>query len=774
MFTTDHGPTVGMNKRLIFGVMTPICILAGAVLAGLYDLTATQHQHYAALANDTHFTNKTITAGRGTIYDANGSPLAWSATVYKVYMDPKLFRSEMDEVEEIMKERQKIIDEGGQLEEGKRVISREELEAEITKTLSDKLGISEDTVLTAIQKDTQYYVLQTQVEKNVADELMEYLDSLGLESITTEEDTKRYYPQNELAAQVIGFTNGDGDGQYGLEAYYDDYLSGINGRVTTAKDGLGNAMPYRYSTTYEAQEGSSLYLTLDSTLQYYLEKNLQEMYETYNVQNRTCGIIMNAKTGAIYAMGTYPTFDLNNPSEIYDEKTRKSLEALPESEYQEAYVAAREEQWKNKAVTELYVPGSVFKIFTSSAAIEENVVDPDTYSYFCNGSYVIPGAPPIHCHLRSGHGSQTFSQALTNSCNPAFIDVGQRLGGEKFSQYYSAFGLRETTGIDLPGEAVSVSFDDASMQRPINLASSSFGQGNKVTPIEMITGIAAAINGGYLVEPHVVSKIVSSDGNVLKTFGTTVKRQVISEETSASMRKLLQAVVDNNGGSNAYIKGYAIGGKSGTSQKLDEYDEENMQYVASYACFAPADDPEIVMLMLADEPDKSIDYYGSKVVAHYASAVMEETLQYLGYYPEYTEEEYAGLDVAVPLLIDSDIEKAKSTLEALNLRCEIKGSGDKIVGQCPMTSTNISANGVVVLYTEENYVPEKVVVPDLRQYTPSDANIALMNLGLNYVASGASSERAGVTVQTQSIEPGTTVDVGTVIELTYVYNSQGD
>ena len=268
MFTTDHGPTVGMNKRLIFGVMTPICILAGAVLAGLYDLTVTQHQHYAALANDTHFTNKTITAGRGTIYDANGSPLAWSATVYKVYMDPKLFRSEMDEVEEIMKERQKIIDEGGQLEEGKRVISREELEAEITKTLSDKLGISEDTVLTAIQKDTQYYVLQTQVEKNVADELMEYLDSLGLESITTEEDTKRYYPQNELAAQVIGFTNGDGDGQYGLEAYYDDYLSGINGRVTTAKDGLGNAMPYRYSTTYEAQEGSSLYLTLDSTLQY--------------------------------------------------------------------------------------------------------------------------------------------------------------------------------------------------------------------------------------------------------------------------------------------------------------------------------------------------------------------------------------------------------------------------------------------------------------------------------------------------------------------------
>lgn len=774
MARKEYEPSVSMNKRLIIGILLSIFIVVGYVVWGLFKLTVIDHRDYAAMANETHFTNKTITAGRGSIYDANGEPLAWSATVYKVFMDPKTFREEMDDIEKIMEKREERVANGETLPTDERIITREELQAEIVEYLAEKLEISEDTVRTAMEKDTQYYVLKTQVEKTAADEIAAYFDNLGMVSITTEEDSKRYYPQNDLAAQVIGFTNSDGKGQYGLEAEYDDYLSGINGRVTTAVDGLGNLMPYRYSTTYEAQEGSSLYLTLDSTLQYYLEKNLQEMCEKNSVKNRACGILMNAKTGAIYAMGTYPSFDLNDPSEIYDEATRKALEALPEEEYQEAYVAAREEQWKNKTITEPYIPGSVFKIFTSSAAIEEHVIDPETFGYYCDGAYEIPGADPIKCHKISGHGQQTFSQALTNSCNPAFIEVGQKLGVEKFCNYFSAFGLTEKTNIDLPGEVSSIYIEEERMSR-VDLASSSFGQANKLTAIEMITGIAAAVNGGYLVEPHVVSRIVSSDGNVLKTFDTNVKRQVISEETSAEMRKLLQAVVDNNGGSNAYIKGYAIGGKSGTSEKLDEYPKDNMQYVASYACFAPADDPEVVLLILADEPNtENNQYYGSIVCAPTASNIMADTLKYLGYYPEYTDEEYAQLDATVPLLIDADIEKAKSTIEALNLKYEVVGEGNTVVGQCPMTGATISANGTMILYTEENYVAETAEVPDLTGKTASEANALLTDLHLNFVASGASADREDVRVQSQSVEAGTTVPVGTVIKLNYINNSQGD
>lgn len=759
-----------MKQRSIFGVLFPMLVMVGFVVVGLGNLTIRDHRKYAEMANNTHFTNRTITAGRGTIYDANGAPLAWSATVYKVYMDPSLFRQEMDDIDKIMKKRQERLDAGEDLGKDVIVKPRAQLEAEIVELLSSKLQISQDTVLAAMEKETQYYVLQTQVEKGTADEIMEYFEKLGMDSITTQQDSKRYYPQNEMAAQVIGFTNGDGEGQYGLEAYYDDYLAGVNGRTTSAQDAFGNEMPYRYSTTYEAQDGASLYLTLDTTLQYILEKNLEKMSLAKQVSKRSCGIIMNAKTGAIYAMATYPSFDLNDPSTIYDTATREALEALPKEEYQEAYIAAREQQWKNKAVSELYVPGSVFKIFTASAAVEEKTIDPETYSYYCDGVYEIAGEE-IHCHKTSGHQTLDFQGALTESCNPAFIDIGRSLGIHKFSTYFSAFGLREKTGIDLPGEVKSYAFDEEDMS-VFDLATSSYGQGNMVTPIEMITGIAAAINGGYLVEPHVVSRIVSSDGNVLKTYSTNTRRQVISEETSAIMRDRLQGVVDQNGGSNAHIDGYKIGGKSGTSQKYVNGKVSSDYYIASYTCFAPADDPDVVLLIMADEPNKEIDYYGSKVAAPYARLIMEEALPYLGYYPEYTEEQYKNLDVNVPLLLDVELETAKSTIESLGLEYEIKGEGEYIVGQCPMTGTSVSAGGTVILYTEENYVAETVEVPDLTGYSASDANAALVNRNLNYVSIGASSNRSDARVAEQSVAPGSMVEVGTVIRLTYQVNDQ--
>ncbi len=772
---SGYEPTRDMRMKAIFVVMGLMLVLAILVTWKLGNLCITKHEFFAEKANNIHFSKISITANRGSIYDANNEPLAWSATVYKIYIDPSQFQSDMEEIGKTMTRRQKILDDGGTLPANTLVMPIAQLQEEIIQTLAEKLNLDPEDVRNATEKNTKYYILQTQVEKNIADDLMSYLNSYGLTSIKTEADTKRYYPQNELAAQVIGFTNSDGNGQYGLEFYYNKYLSGTNGRVISATDAVGKEMPYRYSVTYPAEDGSSLYLTLDMTLQYYLEKNLQAMCEKYNVHNRACGIIMNAKTGAIYAMGTYPSFDLNNPSVIYDKTTNDELHQLPEEEYQEAYIAAREKQWKNKAITELYIPGSVFKIFTSAMAIEENAVNVNTDTFFCTGAYSIPGVPkPIHCHLQSGHGAQTFSQALTHSCNPAFIEVGLRVGIHKFSQYFSAFGLTEKSGIDLPGEVTSIYRPEENMSN-VDLASSAFGQSNSLTPIEMITGISAAVNGGYLVEPHVVSKIVSCDGNVIKNFGTNIKRQVISEETSATVRKLLQAVVDDNGGSNAYIKGYAIGGKSGTSEKLEgSYDENDEQYVASYSCFAPANDPEIVLLMMADEPDKSKGYYGSSVVAPYARAVMEEALPYLGYYPEYTTEEYAKLDITVPLLRDASVSDAKATLEALGLQYEIKGAGDIITGQCPMTGSTVSSGGRVILYTQEDYQPEQVQVPDVTNYTASDAAETLTNIGLNYVAVGASTDRSDVLVQTQSIEPGMMADVGTVIQLNYYVNGQGD
>ncbi len=768
--TGQNEPTKKMRVRSNLVVLMAMIVGAIAIMVRLFWLSVVDRDYYAEMANSTHFSNITIPASRGTIYDANGDPLAWSATVYKVFIDPSLYRDEREEIDGIMQERKKILDEGGELEEGKKYIPIDELERQLITLLSETLEITEDEIREAMARDTQYYVLKAQVEKSDADILTAFFKEFGISSITTQEDTKRYYPQNELAAQVIGFTNGDGKGQYGLEYYYNSDLSGTDGRVISATDARGNTMPYRFATTYPAQDGSSLYLTLDSTLQYYLEKNLQEMCQTFEVRNRACGIIMNAKTGAIYAMGTYPSFDLNEPSVIFDPNVAAQLMALPEEEYKEAYIAARETQWKNKAITELYVPGSVFKIFTTAAAVEENVVDIATDAFVCDGSSVVAGEK-IHCHKLSGHGSQTFSQALTNSCNPAFIEVGQRLGVDKFSSYFRAFGLTERSGIDLPGEVRSISRSGEDMSI-VDLAASAFGQSNKLTPVEMITGIAAAVNGGYLVEPYLVSKIVSSDGNVLETRETTVKRQVISEQSSANVRQLLQAVVDNNGGSNAYIKGYSIGGKSGTSQKLDEYDKDNMQYVASYACFAPADDPEIIMLIMADEPNTNINYYGSVVCAPYARAVLEEALPYLGYYPEYTAEEYAQLDITVPLLIDVDVENAKSTLEDLGLKCEIKGEGTHVVKQCPQTGAAVSSDGTVILYTDSDYTTEYKEVPDLRNFTASSANQALTNLGLNYVSVGASADRKDVLVQSQSVAPGTKVEVGTVIELTYMVNDQ--
>ena len=781
-------PSVSMKKRANIVILSAILIAAAGLIINLFKIMVIDHNLYTERANSRQFGTIKLPAARGSIYDANGTILAQSATVYRIFVDPGLYRKEIESIE---LKNQKLI-ENAEQNKGK---DGEDAEPETVDTvamtndliayLAEQLELDQETVRNAFEKqDSNYVVLKNQVEKIRADRIMEYVSSyhapgssrkISLASISRESDTKRYYPQNELAAAVIGFNNADGKGVYGLEAYYNSYLSGIDGKTVTAKDANGNEMPYRYSKTFPAQDGDDLYVTIDMTLQTYLENAISDMVKTYEVANRACGIILDAKTGAVRAMASVNGFDPNSPNVIYDEAVKAKIDMMPDGkEKDEAKAVAKETQWRNKCVTETYIPGSVFKVYTASSALEEDKI---TYndSFFCSGSIEVKGAKkPINCWKRRGHGAETFEEILTNSCNPAFVTVGQKLGADLFCQYFEAFGLTEKTGVDLPGETSSVYISRERMGE-VELASSSFGQSNALSPIEMVTGYAAVVNGGYLLKPYVVSKVVDKDGNVVLQNEKTVRRQVISEETSAEMRKALQAVVDNNGGSNAYIKGYKIGGKSGTAQKIVAgVQEKDWEYCASYCCFAPADDPEIVMLIMADEPNRNIDYYGSSVVVPYSRAVMEKALPYLGYYPEYTQAEQDRLDVSIPLLIDLTVDEAQEKLEALGLKCEIEGEGKYVYTQMPITGSVVSKGSTVLLYSENDSSTETVTVPFVVGKSMTEANQLLAEAGINYVAKGASADRDDVAVLLQSIPGGTVVERWSVINLDLGAKGEGD
>ncbi len=763
--------TVRMRNRTNKGVLGLMTVFCAAVIVRLFVVSVVDNSKYEGMANNYHFGTMTLSANRGAIYDANGTALAWSATVYNIYIDPTLYREEMKSIEDANDKKKSAAEEENETADN--LVDVDQLKTSITNFLSEKLGLKTEEVEASFEKDGRYYVLQTQVEKNVTDEITAYFEKLNLSFIGTEATTRRYYPQNELAAAVIGFTNGDGDGQYGLEYQYDDYLSGVDGRVISAQAANGEEMPYRYSTTYDAEDGDSLYLTLDTTIQYYLEKSLAEMVEKFEVKERACGVIMNPKTGAVYAMATYPTFDLNNPSEIYDAKTAQELAALPESEYSTAYATARETQWKNKVISEISYPGSTFKIVTTADAFEENLINMETDSFYCSGQVQVADAT-IRCSNTAGHGAQNFTQALTNSCNPAFIEIGQRIGIDKFSYYFEGFGLAEKTGIDLPGEAVSYSVtgDDMTI---VDLASAAYGQCNKVTAMELVTAYSAAINGGYMVTPHVVDHVVDSNGNIVLQNETEVKRQIVSEETSAIVREQLEAVVNNNPSHNAYIQGYRIGGKSGTAEKLDTSTADDRQYVASYCCFAPADDPEVIMLIMADEPNKEIGYYGSQVVVPYARDIMEEILPAMGFYPEYSDGEDTDSTVTVPYLQSADITSAESTLAQLGLTYEVVGDGTTVASQSPSTGTSVTKGGKVILYTEVGgNSGDTIEVPNLVGMTAAEVNETMTYYDLNYAIVGSSASESGALVQYQSEEAGTVVPRGTAITLTLSVSQQSD
>ena len=656
------------QKQIIFLVL--IIIFSFWVGYKLLSYSILDGDKWRMMATDQQLSSVVIKANRGSIYDANGTTLAQSSTVWDVTISPHNIDLSNTKAKEQYDIKAKALIEKGETPEP--YVDRAEL---ISQKLSELLGVDYSKIKTACADTTkQYYMVKRKVEKPEANEITAFMNENGLNSddIYLWPTSKRYYPNDSLASNIIGFTNFDGDGVYGLEAYYDDYLSGTDGKAVYAVAADGRKLQNSSDAYYSAVDGYSLVLTLDEVLQHYLEKNLELCVSQHQVINRACGIIMNCNTGAVLAMATAPSFDLNNPSELKSSFDLQTLAEMKESGATEEDLDAkeaslREQQWKNKAITELYYPGSVFKTVTCASALEEEVVSLNS-TFHC-AAYEMVAGTKIKCWSSYGHGTLTLQQAVTKSCNPSFIQIGQLLGKDKFCDYFEAFGFTEPTGIDLPGESGSLYVSRENMGL-VELASSSFGQTNKVTPLQMTTALCAIVNGGYLVTPYVVDKMLDSDGNVVKTTETRIKRQVISEETSVQMRQILETVVNENGGSNAYINGYRIGGKSGTTEKIDEYNKlkaetgvDHMTYVPSFAAFAPADDPQIVMLVMADTPTGT-QYYGSAVAAPVVSAVFKEGLPHLGIYPTYTAEELAKMDAAVPYVMGMEAQRAEAKLNA--------------------------------------------------------------------------------------------------------------
>lgn len=809
----SQAPTNPMRKKLFGLVFTLIIIVAGAILFNLFSTAVINGEYWQSKANSQQMDSFTINANRGTIYDRNMNVLAKSLTVWDVIVEPYVIMrdSEAYEVkrttqveknyEAAMAEYEEAVEAGTSAEKPKKEIVYSEAH-EISLALSEILGMDYDELMEICTDDSLRYAnVKLKIEKAEADLIEQFMleKNIGTHSLYLTPNTKRYYPKDSLAASVIGFVNYDNNGEYGIEAYYDDYLQGVDGRIVRATDNAGGAMPYyEYEMYYEAQNGNSLVLTVDEVLQHFLEKNLETAVSQHKADNRATGIIMNAKTGAILAMATSPGFDLNDRGELSasdnakldqmrvdlvnqalimkgfavgteDDLTEEEIAAI-DKEINQTYVVMRETQWKNKAISELYYPGSVFKVITCASALEEQVVNLN--STFSCGGFVMFGETKISCWTSAGHGVLSLVEAITKSCNPAFMNIGERLGANTFSDYLEAFGFTQKTGIDLPGEAQSIYMHREGMGT-VELASSSFGQTNKITPLQMITAYAATINGGYLVTPYVVEKILDNEGNVIKSTETNIKRQVISEETSAQMRSILEQVVEYNGGSNAYISGYRIGGKSGTSQKIDEYSMENMRYVSSFAAFTPADDPEIIMLVCVDEP-LGTQYYGSAVAAPVVSSVFKECLNYLEIYQQFTAEELALQDTIVPYVLNKSLLDAKTELNNAGLDFTIVGeeSGSTVDSTTPAAGQPISKNGTVVVYLSEETEKVYSTVPSVIGMNAADANAALTNAGLNVILSGGAVFNQNSRAIIQSIDPGTVVASGTVVEVAFIIDDE--
>ena len=698
----------------------------------LFDLQITRHEELQSKAVNQQTRRTVVTASRGTIYDTAGNILAISSSAETIILSPLEINNALNDTENPV------------------TWTKDSLAAGLAEILGkDAASIRKrmDNV------KSQYELIQLRADEEVAAKVRAYVEENKISGVHLVADTKRYYPYGSLAAQVIGFVGDDNTGLYGLEAYYEKELEGQSGLVISAKDQAENDMLYTYEQYFAAKNGSDLTLTLDTTIQYYLEKGLEAMTDKFSAANGASGIVMNAKTGGIMAMASYPNYDLNDFLTVSDQTLQERIER-GENTLAEMQLL----QWRNKALNDTYEPGSTFKILTLSAALEEGVVDKTT-TVNCGGSVNISGYT-IHCSNKNGHGLQTLVQSVGNSCNPAFINYGLRIGNEKFYEYMRSFGLMNTTGIDLGGEAVGVFAADSSFTQ-LDLACYAFGQNFTVTPLTLISAQAACVNGGYLHTPYLVERITDSDGNVTYRHDSTPVRQVISEQTSATVRECLEYVVASGTGKNGQVAGYRIGGKTGTADKGQTGD-----VVVSFLCFAPADDPQVIMLITMDTPSRATGTYvsGGNMVAPTASTVMAEILPYLGIEPSYSAEELLGMDTTVPNVIGSTVEQAKEKLKERALSYKIVGDGDTITDQTPAGGAIIPGKSTVILYASAAKPTDKCVVPHLLGKTPSEANTAATAAGLLIRFSGTTgSESSAIRVLSQSIDEGTEVDAGTVI-----------
>ncbi len=730
-------------------VMTAL-ILALSIISGasLVNIMIIKGEEYQSDASEQQLYDSLITAPRGDIYDCNMQLLATSSAAWTVYITPNgIKKLESAKAEEV----KKVIAEG----------------------LSEILDLDYETVYGYTEKNSYYVIVKKKIEKPEADEVRQFiLDNEELELVKyigIDETTKRYYPNDSLASVVLGFVGSDDQGLSGIESYYDNDLTGIAGRVVAAKNAAGTNMPFSYEKVEEGTKGKSLVLTLDSYVQYTAEKYLEAAIEENQIAERGAAVVMNVNTGAIIAMAVKGDFDPNEPFELSAEDQAKVDAATIDEEKSKLENELLNRQWRNKAVSDTYEPGSVFKIVTAAIALEENLVNKNS-SFYCSGVTTVAGRT-YHCHKAGGHGSQNLLQAISNSCNPAFITIGQLVGVSTFSKYFKAFGLTEKTGIDLPGEANSTYHKEEDMG-PVELSSSSFGQTFNVTPMQLICAVAASVNGGYLVQPHVVEKKLDENGKVAETTSTSYKRQVISETTSATMRELLQFVAEN-GAKNALVPGYDIGAKTGTSQKVSKIlaTGDDYLYIGSCATVAPADNPEIAVFVMLDEP-KGDKYYGGTIAAPVNSQIMKDILPYLGYEPSYTEEELKALSLTVPDTVGTDVEDAKNKVTSAKLEYKVVGSGEKVLRQLPEAGTKVISGGTVILYTEQ-VGNEKVTVPNLLNLSVTDVNAAASAAGLNVEFSG-NTTMGGLKSYSQSIDPGETVDAGTVITVYFREDSAAD
>lgn len=716
--------------------------MAGLSVAFLYGIGALI---YAGLINGeenrlkaerNQLSDTQIAAERGTIYDSNMNVLAKSASAWLVYINPS--QIETDEQKEL-----------------------------VVNGLSEILGVDAESVRTKAEKtETGYQKIAGEVETDVKEALEAYIDENSKAKLSTiigiDPDTKRYYPYSSFASTIIGFTNSDDQGVGGIEMQYDDDLTGVSGRIITAKNAQQGSMSSDYETTYDAQPGESLVLTIDEVIQYYLEQSLdQALVDT----GAKCayGIVMDVDTGAILGMTSKPDFDLNNPRQISNTALSEKIAAITDdTQRAQETTNALYAQWRNRTISDTYEPGSVFKTVVVSAALEEGVVDLNT-TYTCTGGIQVANNYQ-RCWKAGGHGHETLTEGLMNSCNPFFITIGQALGEERFYKYFDAFGFTEKTGIDLPAEAKPVAgktYHALENMGISELSSSSFGQTFQVSPIQMITAINTIANGGKLMQPYVVDSKLDSDGNVVYKTTPTVKRQVISEKTASTVADMMEQVVSIGTGKNAYVAGYHVAGKTGTSEKIGI----EGAYIASFAGFAPADNPEISILIAIDEPTG--EHGGGAVAAPIAGVLLEKIMTYLNIEPQYEDKELSNVASVAPSLVGKTVGDAK--VAASKFTVKVVGSGDKVISQTPAAGQQMHTGGVIVVYTEEDAAKQTATVPNLCNMSMSQANSAAVNAGFNIRISG-NTNSGEVLSYKQSVDAGDEAEVGSVITVYFKSN----